>query len=67
MPSGPDPALSRLLSAAIDFAAKWIWRSGNMPFVGPHTMHFCYDGLGRRTIEINARTVAVGARSRTAT
>jgi hypothetical protein len=46
----------------IDHAPAWIWRPGNLRFIGERTVHFCFGHDGRRTIEIEGREVAVGRR-----
>jgi len=53
--------MHRLLALVIDTAPSWIWRPANLRFIGRHAIHFCFSG-GRRIVEINARTVAIGRR-----
>jgi hypothetical protein len=56
--------MKRIAAAMIDRAPVWIWRPGNLRFVGRHTVHFCVGGDGQRTVEIDAREVLRGRRTR---
>ena len=48
----------------IDMAPGWIWRLANLGFIGSHTVHFCYGGNGKRTVELDGREVIRGRRTR---
>jgi hypothetical protein len=54
--------MRRLVAILIDLAPPWIWKSGNMRFVGAHTLHFCYGHEGRRTVEWDGHEYAAGRR-----
>jgi hypothetical protein len=54
--------LRRYVAFLVDAAPAWLWRPGNLRFVGSHTVHFCWGHEGRRTIEIDSREIAVGNR-----
>lgn len=52
----------RIVAILIDLAPAWIWKPGNMRFLGTHALHFCYGHEGRRTIEWDGNDVAAGRR-----
>jgi hypothetical protein len=56
-------ATAQLLPTAIDAMPAWIWRPGNLRFVGSNRLHFCIGWDGRRTVEWNDRPIAVGRRA----
>jgi hypothetical protein len=49
-------------ASVIDLAPWWIWKPANLRFMGSHTVHFCYDGSGHRTVEFDEREIARGLR-----
>jgi hypothetical protein len=51
-----------VIGRLIDRAPGWIWKPANIRFVGSHTVHFCFAGDGRRTVELDDRTLASGHR-----
>jgi hypothetical protein len=53
---------TRVAAALLDRAPAWLWKPGNMRFVGSHTLHFCFGHGGRRTVEWDTREVASGLR-----
>ena len=50
------------MAALIDAAPAWLWKPGNLRFVGRHTLHFCFGHDGQRTVEWDSREVGVGDR-----
>jgi len=54
--------LSSGFTRMIDLAPSWLWKPANMRFIGSHTVHFCFDGSGHRTVEFDARELARGRR-----
>ena len=46
----------------IDHAPVWVWKPGNLRFIGSHVVHFCFGHEGRRTIEWDSREIAIGRR-----
>jgi len=55
-------SLTTRFAWVIDRAPSWIWKPANLRFIGGHTVHFCYDGSGHRTVEFDERDVAHGRR-----
>jgi hypothetical protein len=56
--------MRRIAAEVIDRAPGWIWRPGNLRFVGRHSVHFCVADDGVRTVEINGDEVLRGRRHR---
>ena len=52
--------MHRMAAYLIDLASGWLWKPGNLRFVGSHTLHFCYGEESRRTVEWDDKTIAVG-------
>ena len=59
-----SPMPRRAIETLIDAAPHWIWKPGNLRFIGARTLHFCYGLEGRRTVEWDGREIAVGRRQR---
>jgi hypothetical protein len=54
--------VARLLGRVLDVAPDWIWKPANIRWVGSRILHFCYDGKGHRTIELDSNVLAIGRR-----
>ena len=54
--------IERVLGWLVDIAPDWLWKPGNVRWVGSRILHFCYDGSGHRTVEFDSTTVASGRR-----
>jgi hypothetical protein len=56
--------MGRALAILVDVAPVWIWKPGNIRWIGSRILHFCYRG-SRRTVEFDGRDLLTGHRQRT--
>jgi hypothetical protein len=54
----------RVLVAVLDALPAWIWKPANVRWLGSRVVHFCYDGSGHRTVEVDGKTILTGRRHR---